>query len=308
MNNMPDRSFSISVFILLSLICGLGTVSCDQTFQPLRENNQYYFSINGYLDATVDTQWVRVMPVRDTLFYTPKPLDATVTLEELGSGRSVTMHDSLFSYPQDTYAYNFWTAMDLKPNRTYRITATNSEGQSSYADITLPEDYPGPIVDIIYYYPPVTPEPPIPDDASIVIPGVERVADFQTIYTTQDGKSYVAVPHLLDSVSSSSGDPAFFMDMRQDFDTLQTFLPMPDYVTEKNYLDLPDVKEYIYVAVATSDYKISGIEHAPPNGISNVENGVGFVAGIISKTVPFKSCYQEDRNILAPCPTVPPLW
>ncbi len=305
MNNIPGRSVPIFALLLLFLF-GLGTGSCDQTFQPLRENNQYHFSINGYLDATVDTQWVRVMPVRDTLFYSPKPLDATVTLEELGSGRSVTMHDSLFSYSQDTYAYNFWTAMDLQPNRTYRITATNSEGQSSYADVSLPEDYPGPIVDIIYYYPPM--ETPIPDDASIVVPGVERVADFQTIYTSQDGESYIAVPHLQDSVSSSSGDPAFFMDMRQDFDTLQTFLPMPDYVTEKNYLDLPDVKEYVYVAVAGPGYRVSGMENAPSNGISNVENGVGFVAGIISKTVPFKSCYQEGRELLAPCPTVPPLW
>ncbi len=168
---MSKRDIPISVLFLPLVLL---VTSCELTFEPLRQNNQYYFSMNGYLDAEVDTQWVRIMPVRDTLFFEPKPIDATVTLEEVGSGQSVTMNDSLFSYVQGTYAYNFWTTMEIQPEHTYRITATDSDGKASYVEITIPEDFPGPYVNIIYYYPPRTPEPPIPDRASIVIPGVER--------------------------------------------------------------------------------------------------------------------------------------
>ncbi|TVQ04901.1 MAG: hypothetical protein EA359_04900 [Balneolaceae bacterium] len=55
-------AFSLFTFTLF--------IACDEPFQPLLENNSAPFSIYGYLDATADTQWVRVTLPEN--FPTPK--------------------------------------------------------------------------------------------------------------------------------------------------------------------------------------------------------------------------------------------
>ena len=42
--------------------------------------NDLKFSVFGYLDASADTQWIRVMPLRTLVTTTPEPLGARVTL------------------------------------------------------------------------------------------------------------------------------------------------------------------------------------------------------------------------------------
>ncbi|MCW9705406.1 hypothetical protein [Fodinibius salsisoli] len=112
--------------VLFAAIAFSVVIGCSNTFEPLQENDQYHFSIYGYLDASADTQWVRVMPVRDSLYFSPRPLDAEVTLENVATGQSVVMNDSLFSPLQGVYVYNFWTKMKLEPEQTYRLTARHT--------------------------------------------------------------------------------------------------------------------------------------------------------------------------------------
>ncbi|MDZ7694856.1 MAG: hypothetical protein U5K69_27685 [Balneolaceae bacterium] len=118
---------------------------CDSPFEPHQENNRYHFSMFGYLDASADTQWVRIMPVRDSLLYNPGEIDATVTLEELETGKTVTLNDSLFHFSNNRYAHNFWTTESLEPSGTYRLKAERSDGAASHATITLPADFSTPI-------------------------------------------------------------------------------------------------------------------------------------------------------------------
>jgi hypothetical protein len=126
----------------LWILALLALSSCDSSFEPIQENDRYIYSIYGYLDAAADTQWVRVMPVHEKLFAGPEPIDATVTLENLESGESQVMNDSLFQYAANTYAWNFWTPMELEPTGTYRLTAERSDGVTSHVTVTLPESFP----------------------------------------------------------------------------------------------------------------------------------------------------------------------
>lgn len=80
--------------LFLSLL--LLIVGCDQTFEPLAENNQYHFSIYGYLGSAADTQWVRVGTAREAIDDVPDPAGITVTLENLHTGETVIMQDLLF--------------------------------------------------------------------------------------------------------------------------------------------------------------------------------------------------------------------
>lgn len=83
--------------ICLFLSCSLSVVSCNQTFEPFKENDMYFFTIFGYLDASADTQWVRIVLPRVQLDALAEVPEMQVTLENIETGQSVMMKDSLFA-------------------------------------------------------------------------------------------------------------------------------------------------------------------------------------------------------------------
>ncbi len=308
---MKINKFSGSGFSILLLLSYLFIMGCDDTFEPLQENDQYHFSIYGYLDVSADTQWVRVMPVREDIYIEPKPIDAVVTLEHMESGESVVMNDSLFSFPQG-YAWNFWTTTALKSSQTYRLTAVSSSGSTSYAMISLPDDFETPLVHIRFVGQERT-----PTLTSIYIQGVERLADIRTVFygpMSESGETNMTdISHLKDSTRSGSGRWQVYVNPLEDFQYLTTFLPFKPPVLLTEYLTpVSPYKPKIYFASAGPGYHFfPSIDEkiiALPDGVSNVINGVGYVAGIISKTVPYKNCITEGTTDIEPCPLEPPPW
>ncbi len=77
MESRPKRANSSCLFFFITSILYVLS-ACDSSFNPLAENNRFNFTIYATLDLSTDTQWVRVMPVRDSIFTTPKPIDAMV--------------------------------------------------------------------------------------------------------------------------------------------------------------------------------------------------------------------------------------
>ena len=308
---MKINKFSGSGFSILLLLSYLFIMGCDDTFEPLQENDQYHFSIYGYLDVSADTQWVRVMPVREDIYIEPKPIDAVVTLEHMESGESVVMNDSLFSFPQG-YVWNFWTTTALKSSQTYRLTAVSSSGSTSYAMISLPDDFETPLVHIRFVGQERT-----PTLTSIYIQGVERLADIRTVFygpMSESGETNMTdISHLKDSTRSGSGRWQVYVNPLEDFQYLTTFLPFKPPVLLTEYLTpISPYKPKIYIASAGPGYHFfPSIDEkiiALPDGVSNVINGVGYVAGIISKTVPYKNCITEGTTDIEPCPLEPPPW
>lgn len=137
------KSIRFAASLLLFLpFCILIFYSCDQTFEPLQENDKYYFSIYGYLDAAADTQWVRVGPTRQDINEPPDPTGIKVTLEHIQSGKTIVMNDSLFA---SKGFLNYWTTMNIKNEQTYRITAER-DGKASWVTVTIPQEIPDPYV------------------------------------------------------------------------------------------------------------------------------------------------------------------
>lgn len=240
----------------------------------------------GYLDASADTQWVRIMPVRDSLFYQPDEIDAIVTLEELETGKTVTLNDSLFHFSNNRYAYNFWTTQSLEPSNTYHLKAERSDGAASHATVTLPADFPTPIAHIWE-----------PDDFTpdrIDIKGVEKLVDAQVIYQTQNKRSLISF--IQDTVIVPDGSYQVLIQPWINYESIGTTL---DMISNENLK--------IYVAAATSEFPdfatIDEIIITFPGGVSNVENGTGYVGGIVSKTIPYRSCFNENLKRI-PCPLI----
>ena len=142
MRRQPARTLP-----LISLVLGLLALpACDDTFVPI-ERDTVFYSIHGYLDASADTQWIRVMPVRDLEMTDSSPLDAVVFLDEVESGKRVEMADSIFHFPaanpdvggEGIYVHNFWTTEPILPGATYRLSATVNGGPTAEATISIPE-------------------------------------------------------------------------------------------------------------------------------------------------------------------------
>lgn len=306
--SIPDKQCPfISIILITVFLACLFMAGCDEIFDPLQENDSYYFSINGYLDASADTQWVRVMPVREELLTEPGPIDATVTLEHPESGESLVMNDSLFSFSQGTYAWNFWTTMDLDPEQTYRLTAERSDGKSSHVEVTLPNDFPTPLLRIQRN------RSGVPLTATIFIDrSVENLADVQTLYRTLEDPEFFSIPHLEDSFQVSSGGFQVVMDLDEDYLELNAYYTLPAGVGRPNYIDTAELEQQIFIATAGPGYpNFSNLDEkiiSLPEGVSNIENGVGYLAGFVTKTIPYRSCQREGTTDLVPCETKPFPW
>lgn len=171
---IPGRSRWIFLkfhFFLLTY-CLLVLPSCNDSFQPFQENDVYYFSIFGYLDAAADTQWVRVGTVRQHINEPPDPKGIRVTLEVLESGETVVMNDSLFA---SKGFLNYWTTMNIENEQTYRITAEHSDGKTSRVTVTTPKEIPSTYIT----------NSQNPDGANIYIDikdEFEHIADVQSVW------------------------------------------------------------------------------------------------------------------------------
>ena len=172
---MPCLAYTPLLALLTTLLV-LGGCS-DTALDPFQES-PFNYSIFGYLDAGADTQFVRVTPLRNILTSAADSIDATVTLEHLATAHKIIWKDSLFQFGQGVVGHNFWSTEPLMPGNVYRLTVMRSDGAASMATVTLPDTFPDPIIRIDNFNPAIKP--------TILITGVERLADVQMIYHVRD--------------------------------------------------------------------------------------------------------------------------
>jgi hypothetical protein len=106
-----ERRIHYKYGLFLLLCAFIFAAGCNQTFEPLQENNKYFFTLFGYLDASADTQWVRVGTVRQSIKELPNPIGIQVLLEDIESGQTDIMNDSVFT---SINVLNYWSTMDIK--------------------------------------------------------------------------------------------------------------------------------------------------------------------------------------------------
>lgn len=144
---------------------------CEDSFQPLKENDTFFFSIHGYLDATADTQWVRLSTIRHTIDEPPEPEGIRVTLKDLESGETAMMNDSLFTTRN---VLNYWTTMEVKHEHTYQITAEHADGKTSRVTMTTPAE-------MSYVYIIEQRGEGVPPGIRIHIDDIMNIADLQSV-------------------------------------------------------------------------------------------------------------------------------
>lgn len=301
------RSIHNICFVFCSL---LFVVGCNQTFEPLKENDKYFFTIFGYLDASADTQWVRIVPPRDQLDAPPEVPEMNVTLENIETGESVIMKDSLFASGSGFNYINFYTLMDVEPAQTYRVKAEHPDRRASQTTVTTPPEFPTPMffedtfafIDRHIH--------------QIIITGVakENLIDVQTWwFARREGEeirkftfSYRNTVKKIDTYGGAYVADIVFEEEEEA--VLKEFNVSSFFGSDVELLD-----QQIYVAIAGPEWNeeipsFDDLVYAQPDYQSNVENGLGYMVGIYSKVIPYATCHTANRSLVIPCEVEKPYW
>lgn len=274
--------FSGSIHCLLFTFCFLLTLSgCNEAFQPFGENERHIFSIYGYLDASADTQWVRVTPVREQLEQSTIKPQMEVTLNQLQSGNTTVMNDSLFLFPDGFHVLNAWTTTDIEPGQTYRLQAEGPDGAASNVTVTTPDDFPMPRLEGRC-------------NIKMLIEGVERLADVQYrwhVRVSRPGRvfeTFWTVPFRDRIRRDSAGVFRVGINIPLARNRVKELLETLPASTTVRVLD-----RHFFVAAAGPEWigneqleSIDDLVYALPEVFTNVESGTGYLVGIVSKTIP----------------------
>jgi hypothetical protein len=276
----PGRFTGLFALLSWPLLAG-----CDSTFEPLEES-KWVYSIAGHLDPGADTQWVRVNSLRPVVGTNPTPIDAVVTLEEIETGRTVVLNPILSTYRPilqggDTqYAFNFWTAETIRPGFSYRLTATRSDGAASSAVASIPSDdftmtYARWVGDSRSFLDQVRVEG-IPDLAMVLL-SYELAPDCN--YPTGFFSDYQRLIK-----DPESGDEPHVVQL--DWSSRPSFLeePPPCAFVNERIVVVASGDRWPFVASST----LRDLMH--PNMVGNVENGTGYLAGLLLRSYPREMC------------------
>ena len=249
------------VFVLAIV---LALPSCDSSVEPFQESG-YYFSIGGVIDASLDTQFVRVNPLRSKAEVDPEPYDIIVTTRDLSSGEEHVWRDSVFVLSDGRYAHNFWSTADFSRGGVYRFTAERPDGLESRAEIALP-DTARIVVQTI----------PFDPIATVNVFGAEKLADLKLIYCAsyRGGDIERVDASLIDEVSDFG--QGFTVRVNPYALALEIGLGQIYWIRVAAIAAGPEWPDFENIDEETL---------ALPHVYSNVEDGVGYLGGVTSTLV-----------------------
>lgn len=290
MASSPEHRLQMFIFFAFLSIVLIG---CEEPFEPLMKSDEASFSFFGFLDASADTQWVRATPVREQLDMPPEKLEMTVTLKHLESGHTEVLKDSLLelSFPGDFNILNAWTTMKLEPGQSYRLKGERPDGATSNVTVTLPEDFPTPRLRVI-------------EGASDILyfDRVDRLADVQVVAIFGIRWAGMTFNRIRSAPYRNQVEQIASEEYRVRIHPIRNPGILPaNAVVESSRL-------MVFVASGGPEWNseidsLDDLNYALPEVNSNVEGGVGYVVGIVSKSIPYQSCFDEESNLVA-CPEV----
>lgn len=277
---------------------------CDQTFTPIQDNYRAPFSMFGYLDVSADTQWVRVTPVRGQIDLSTTVPEMSVSVEDLETRNRAMFTDSLFLHGDGFHVLNAWGATDiLKPEQTVRFKAERPDGAESHVNITFPPDFSTPRMEIYE----------VSDVVLVYIEGVERLIEVQVralvhVKAPSAGWDYIDVFRRPERRITKTGPGEYRVLMTPGS---KYVLNVPEPPAGWDDLEVEYLDHQVFVASGGPEWRedlanLTDIQYSLPEVLSNVENGTGYMFGIVSKSIPFESCFDDQGESIA-CPEEVPL-
>ncbi len=123
---------TLSLLLLCSL---LSLTGCDEGFDPFAEGADGA-ALSGTLDARLDTQFVRVEPIRRAPNAEPPP--PLVTATDVGSGDVLVFRDTLITTSDGETAPAAFSLLRPLPGRTYRLAAERADAAGAPSAVAVP--------------------------------------------------------------------------------------------------------------------------------------------------------------------------
>jgi len=277
------RDFNIEKLTMLKftyfifVICTLTFVGCETSFDPIQENEELTFSINGVLDVHADTQWVRVMPIGESLIPTnPNENGTAVDLTRQSTGEGFALEDSLYKFGGDTYVWNYWLTENMNGNESYEIVAESAAWDQSRVVVDTPSPLPQP--NIVYSE----------DFESISVSGIalDTIVVAETRYLAQALTEVGCAPEReirishLDIMNFTSGDEYAINSENREVIARELGVFGDQFRINR--------REFVLVTAGPDwpdDVGLSDLEKNLPDVVSNVEGGTGLVAGIAKRKI-----------------------
>jgi hypothetical protein len=245
---------------------------CDETFVPLQPG-EVELSIFGYLDASADTQWVRVTRIRPLATTTQTPFDGSVTVQHLGNGEVLELRDSILQYRSPdvggdgVFLNNFWTAETIEPGTTYRFSVAREGKPTAEAVVQIPPEFEVELAIAQH----------VVDTTFLILEGVKHIAFVEQRRNVEDGCHRIPQRQILPEGA------------------VQRVIIAPDRPISSRFCDRRvEWSRYIWVAASGAAWP-TGVDYltgrlAVPDGPSNISHSVGFLGGVLTRAVPFESC------------------
>lgn len=273
----PVRS---AIFALIG--AGMLLFGCDPTVQAIEASDQHHYSVFGILNPVQDTQWVRVEPIAPpTTGGAPRTLNATVTLERLETGQTWTLRDSVMEVFSGEPQHNFWTTAPVAPGSSYRLVVRGEDGDSTWATTTTPQGAPLVRVRGAIYLPCLRRE----EEANtfrVFVEDTDRVAALRVRYFQSFEEKVSYDFDWYEEVERQRGAYVVRVNYLEDLRTTNTTI---------GRLCIADSGKVIVAAggpdwPSGAHYRQASIsEVARPDSFTNVQGGLGMVAGVYTDTV-----------------------
>ncbi len=267
------------------VIVGLAGSGCETPVDVFVESDAHY-SMFGVLDVSADTQWVRVEALQDSLRTGSTVLDARFKMTQLSTGRQVVWRDSLFQYLNGFQAHNMWTDEPIQPLESYRLEVTRSDGAVSARTVTLPEDFEDPLLNA---FPFSLINLPVSGNVCArtfdMVVDVEQLAALQISYVVPtvrgtDRRYDVSYIPRAEPIEGGTEVRVTWVRDLQELAALDRDIGVAELLLLKR-VDL-------LVAAAGPGWPDNALPDetvALPGAVTEIENGFGFVGGVVSKHI-----------------------
>ncbi len=284
-------SFEKPVWLCYFFIVGVLMLftACDDDVNPFI-GTELPYTVWGMVNPDADTQAVRVFLIDDILkLVTPNPLDASVSIVNVGTNDRFVLQDSVIQLSNTDYRHIFWAEIDVNYHDQFRVEVERSDGElTKSANVEVP----GPISlhvvaantnsisELIQSIridgnPPSTPRIDVTYNAFAVTR--ERIRlDNNSVTLAYGGQ----IRRTNDSLWLDLDLLKDFRQIREDFDEkeLQGFICLDDVVVD---IHVGNEEWRSPIGVFDANFLVE------PGTFSNIENGFGFFGAGYVKSIDF---------------------
>ncbi len=292
------RIAAVTIFVWTAVLLTACETFEETVVDPFVGQDRYY-SIYGYLDASATEHQLRVTPVRRTperITSTTEPnafIDARVVSTDLETGSSVEWRHELLLLRDGTFAHVFRTPLRVIAGRSYMIDVIRSDEATSSAVTTIPS-LPSFVVPDVSSYRSVDGH----SFQDIHLEGIVRPTQIEVIYDVSDGgrtQARVARQYGRVGAAGPNGGWDFTLDLLAD--GIAVIAAVESEIGFQVFLNEMGVRvRWTDEEWPITDGAVDPDVLAQPGGLSNVENGYGFV-GSVGEYIRFWPVVDSDMKV-----------